>query len=451
MRILIDPGTSTCTNMGDVAMLQVAVTRLRRLWPEATLRVLTKDALQLARHCPDVVAAPEAGRRAWCDGLQLPAAVRARLPVAVRRLSLQLQGGVRHGLPAVYGAVLRSPAAFRSSRRLALDTFLRMVRATDLHVVCGQATLADDDRAHALRMLDTAELALRHGAPVILLGQAVGPLSDHGLMRRARCILPRARLIAVREAAIAPALLASLGVDPDRIVFTGDDAVELAWNARRSTLGQGLGVHLRLAPLALNDTSMVQRLGNLIRASAQELDAQLVPLPISHHGRAGANDPAVLQGVVRGLSEQEDGGAATDTPLKVIAAAGKCRVVVTGAYHAAVFALSQGIPAVCIGRSSYYLTKFRGLAQLFGPGCVVVDLRAPDHEAALTAAIRVRWLRAEDTREPLLAAAVRQVGLGHAAYDRLGGIIRESRGGRSTAASDRRIERHASSAPEAPR
>lgn len=450
MRILIDPGTSTCTNMGDVAMLQVAVARLRGLWPEAELRVITSDAVQLVRHCPGVGDAPESGRRAWCDGVQLPAVVRARFPAAVRRLSLQLQGGVRHGLPGVYGVVLRSPAACRPSRRRALNTFLRMVHASDLLVVCGQATLADDDRTRALRMLDTADLAIRHRIPVVMVGQAVGPLTDPALIRRARYVLPQARLIAIREEGVALPLLTSLGVNPDRVAFTGDDAVELAWNERPGALGHALGVHLRVAPLAINDTALLQELASVIRASAQELGARLVPLPISQHGRAGANDPAVLQGVVQGLSDQADGGASSDTPLKVIAGAGTCRVVVTGAYHAAVFALSQGVPAICIGRSSYYLTKFRGLAQLFGPACVVVDLRTRDHEAGLAAAIRERWFAAEATREPLLAAALRQVRHSHAAYARVGRIVTQSRSGTAADAAEQRVERAPSPAAEAP-
>ena len=50
----------------------------------------------------------------------------------------------------------------------------------------------------------------------------------------------------------------------------------------------------------------------------------------------------------------------------------------TGAYHAAVFALAQGIPVVCLSNSPYYLAKFQGLEDLFGVGCTIVTLSEPD-------------------------------------------------------------------------
>ncbi|MFI6772593.1 polysaccharide pyruvyl transferase family protein [Nocardia sp. NPDC050412] len=42
------------------------------------------------------------------------------------------------------------------------------------------------------------------------------------------------------------------------------------------------------------------------------------------------------------------------TPVDVFRQVGRCRVLVTNAYHLAVFALSQGIPAVGITASEYY-------------------------------------------------------------------------------------------------
>ena len=38
--------------------------------------------------------------------------------------------------------------------------------------------------------------------------------------------------------------------------------------------------------------------------------------------------------------------SAVDSPLRVIEEIGHCRIVITGSYHAGVFALSQGIPVV---------------------------------------------------------------------------------------------------------
>jgi Polysaccharide pyruvyl transferase len=54
------------------------------------------------------------------------------------------------------------------------------------------------------------------------------------------------------------------------------------------------------------------------------------------------------------------------------AAVAGCRVVLTSSYHAAVFALARGIPAVGISSTPYYDGKFGGLRELYGPWAVSV-------------------------------------------------------------------------------
>jgi polysaccharide pyruvyl transferase WcaK-like protein len=53
-------------------------------------------------------------------------------------------------------------------------------------------------------------------------------------------------------------------------------------------------------------------------------------------------------------------------------------VVVAGSYHAAVFALSQGIPVVALVKSPYYVNKMVGLGDQFGAGCEIVRLDEGD-------------------------------------------------------------------------
>ena len=65
MRIIVatglNEGEAEYKNMGDVAMLQAAVDRLRALWPEATIEVLTDSPFNLARYCPGAQPLP----RSW--------------------------------------------------------------------------------------------------------------------------------------------------------------------------------------------------------------------------------------------------------------------------------------------------------------------------------------------------------------------------------------------------
>ena len=69
MRIIVatacNTGAAEYQNMGDVAMLQVAVARLLDLWPDACIEVLTDSPANLARYCPGATHCPA---RAACAG-----------------------------------------------------------------------------------------------------------------------------------------------------------------------------------------------------------------------------------------------------------------------------------------------------------------------------------------------------------------------------------------------
>jgi polysaccharide pyruvyl transferase WcaK-like protein len=95
---------------------------------------------------------------------------------------------------------------------------------------------------------------------------------------------------------------------------------------------------------------------------------------------------------------------------------------VTGAYHLAVFALSQGIPVVALTSTAYYDDKFLGLGAMFGQGLTLVRLDDPDLEQTLTVAIDQAWRTAPDVREPLRTRAHEQVEASRAGFDRVAGL-----------------------------
>jgi colanic acid/amylovoran biosynthesis protein len=114
----------------------------------------------------------------------------------------------------------------------------------------------------------------------------------------------------------------------------------------------------------------------------------------------------------------------------VVELIGQCRVVVTGSYHAAVFALAQGIPAVGVTRSAYYDAKFVGLNEQFGGTMGIVSLGEGDVEPRLMRAIDEAWENAEAVRPHLLELAREQVEEGRGAYRRLHALL-SGRSGRS--------------------
>jgi polysaccharide pyruvyl transferase WcaK-like protein len=252
-------------------------------------------------------------------------------------------------------------------------------------------------------------------------------------------VLPRVTQIAIRESRTSLPLLRALGVPAASILVTGDDAIELAYpgpGAQRRDVTR-IGVNVRIAPYADVGQHTISRLRDALERSAHVLGAQLTPVPIAHHG--GGMDVDTLRELLRGT---DDGGSSLDTPHKVIARVGECRVVVTGSYHGAVFALAQGIPVVALAKSAYYVNKMSGVAEQFGDGCEVVSMDDDGWPQKLEDAVRRAWDSAGRLREPLLAAAADQIARSRAAYARLHGQLsnlpRSSPAGVDSVASEQR-------------
>jgi colanic acid/amylovoran biosynthesis protein len=440
-RIVVDVGSFNCRNMGDVAMLQVALTRLGAIWPAATLQVMTDVPEVLATHCPTAVPLPAAARRIWFEPGFLLGRVHRVLSARQAHWLEWSKRLLRRTAPSLLAAAIRGRMQLRGATTQEsthttqeLTRLLDAIEHADLVVACGQGGLTDHAVWHAIAMLDIADMAMRLGTPVAFLGQGIGPMRNSHLRAVAKDILPRIPLIALREQRGGLPLLHALGVDSSHVMVTGDDAIELAYEARPAMPGSAIGVNLRVAASAATDASLIDQLRPIVQARASAYRAALLPIPIARSGPTP--DAAAIRELLVGYGDPTDGGEQLDTPRQVIEQAGRCRIVVTGAYHAAVFALAQGIPTVCLARSAYFADKMLGLAQQFGDGCEVVSLDEPDLPARLGHAIDTAWAAASRVREPLLDAAVRQIRASHDAYERLHELAhastaaRGSRGGR---------------------
>jgi len=419
VRILVDCGDYRCGNMGDVAMLQVAVGRLRELWPSARIQVITWDPTRLARYCPGTEAIPGSGRVAWLADHALLGRVHHVLPAPVSRALVDAKGIVRRRWPQVLNVALRVRGAMPEDVARDLAAFRSSVANADLVVVAGAGGLTDHAVRWALPVLELLDMAIRQGTPTAMFGQGVGPLDTETLLpARMRKVLPRVDLIALREGRLSLPLVLQSGVDRHRVRVTGDDAIEPAFRVRGDTLGEAIGINIRLSFSSGLDSQIYEALRPALSSFAARRHAPLIPLPID------ASDIDSIRSLLSGCMADVAGDAASlDTPEAVIRRVSACRIVVTGAYHAAVFALSQGISVVCLAKSSYFLGKFRGLAEQFGDGCTVVALDAADLGSRLGRAMNAAWERSESARPFLLSAAARQIEAGHQAYNDVAALI----------------------------
>lgn len=491
MSITLVPCNTRCLNMGDVAMLQVAVSRLRALWPDERICVFTTDAAALRRYCPEVEPVFLPDQPGWTTDRYFGGRLHAWIPDALSERAVRLHARLAYGAPRLHERLLRLRTRLDRADRASLSSFLDTITSSRLVATAGAGGLADHFRDYTNLTLLALQTAHARGIPTAMLGHGFGPLTLPDLRAKAAIVLPDVDLIAVRERRSSLALLLSLGVRPDRVMTTGDDAIELAYDARAREMGEGIGVNLRIARSSAVTGADIASVRAGVWRFLETHPAPLLPLPIARQqdldmkvireivrpepgesrgrvsprdagvtttattsaatsvkaraamaGRAAAAaavvepraDDVAVEGMhgqagrtARGEPAWDD--AALDTPLGVIQQTGRCRIIVTGAYHAAVFALAQGIPAVCLARSRYFTDKFAGLADLFRAGCFLIALDDPDLPGRLADAMTQAWHDAPIVRGALLDAAAWQIVCGQAAYQRLHRLVDGDPGG----------------------
>jgi colanic acid/amylovoran biosynthesis protein len=305
-----------------------------------------------------------------------------------------------------------------------VGAYLETVRGSDLVAATGAGQLTDSFSYPAGMVLNTLRLAVRRRIPAVLLGQGIGPISDAALLARCRRVLPQVQLISLREGQCGPPILEALGVHRDRIVLTGDDAIESAYARRPAELGAAIGINARVASYARTGWEQADTLRRVVQEVASELAAPLAGIPISRN--ADESDIGIIQRLLEGFPNVLQPAQGRDPLESAIQLAGRCRVVLTGSYHGAVFALSQGVSAIGLANSPYYAAKFEGLRAQFGAGCRCVMLDHPQVPQILRVTIREAWDTAAELRPQLLNAAARQSELGWQAYRRVFEIVEET-------------------------
>jgi len=367
VRILVDQSGYELLNMGDVAMLQACVLRLSQQWPDAEIMVIARSAADLVLHCPDAVAVERTAGH-----------------IGARLLPRRYQPVWHSSVPYLSGRLGRGRVP-RSQAR----TVLQAARAADVVVAAGGGYLTDTWRWHATGVLGVLSLAQRLGKPTAMFGQGIGPIRQRLLRLQARAVLPKLAVLGLREGRMGRDLALSIGARPASVTVTGDDALELIETVPASN-GYALGLNLRVTGYSGVDPAIAAAAGDVVAEAAVALDVPILALPVSRH-LVGADLGAIRDMFPRGYPHADMILRDLATPHDLTAATASCRAIVTGSYHAAVFGLGQGVPAVCLTNSSYYDGKFNGLRALFPDICFVIPFDSLDFAGRLRAAIDQAW------------------------------------------------------------
>ena len=430
LKIVMENSSHHLRNMGDLAMLQTTVSRLIKMWPEAQIDVVTDAPELLRKYCPGALPLSVKGRRTWLNSRPL----KGRL----RHYASLLICSFFEKMDAVTGrrfSFIRNKLKFKLDRRRSvisdMNAFVDAVSAADLVLSSGGGFLTDSFQQHAMDILTVIGLGRTKGKKTALFGQGIGPISSPGLFKKAAAVLPSIDLITLRERKNGLRILNEFNVLPEHIMTTGDDAIELAWKARRATQGTGIGINLRMAPYSEVGKGHITTIRSGIQEAAGKRNALIIPLPISFVKKE--SDVDTIRQILLGYPAELCFPEPEEDLYKVLEQVGLCRIVITGSYHCAVFSLAQGIPAICLAESQYYKDKFSGLTDQFGCGVEIVLVNDPLFEERLAAAIEKMWASAEEIRPLLLKTACRQIESGQAAYQKLQDLLESEKEPEATA------------------
>jgi polysaccharide pyruvyl transferase WcaK-like protein len=414
-------------------LLQMALRRIHQLWPEASLEVMTDAPHLLKLYCPEAIPVSVYDRHNWSESRDKFERFHRVVPKPVLRTMLEIREELQYrGLTP--GPVkqqlrtwLRRPNGSQNWDEPIIGTpepqpcdppdLEQAMQGADMVVGTGGGYLVDSDWGAAHPVLLRLARAKRMGKFTALVGQGVGRIEDPGFQALARAVLPEVDLILVRESKFTIPLLDSLGVPPERIHMSGDDAVELAYEARNPTLDTGIGVSIRFARYTNVEHRDLDQIRPVLHQAAARYGACLRGVPTSCCGVE--SDQFNIGDLLAGYPKTNHSWLRFESTTDLIKKVGHCRVVVAGAFHAAVFALAQGIPAIGLARTQEYEIKLGGLVDQFGPGCQLLYMDDEQLPEKLAEAIDRAWESADHLRPQLLEAARAQIQLGQMGYRRL--------------------------------
>jgi len=438
MRILFDQSVHDHKNRGNNSLLEVTRDRFRKFWPHARFDVISISPYFCKVFLNDVHPVSPVNFIEYKGRFSLIFKViptlfwrlvfEARELVKGKDMSEFTSNEVNKVLDGITNEMHHQPKietlmvdSHESEREI--KNIYPGIAQYDLYVPTGGGYLCDSDKRFLFPLFDRLEAAQSKGILTVMVGQGIGPLDDLELRKRAGEILPKLDYLLIREEKLTRPLLDSLGMSSDKILMTGDDAIEPAYLARKDNLGTGIGLSLRVAGYTDFNRGHINAIRPIIFKAAKKYKAKLVSAPID----ANDADKEYLAELMQGYSQTSSSWKKFESTSAIINRISECRIMITGTFHGAVFAISQGIPVIGLANSIEYWNKLSGLAMEFGvDGCQILMLDDMNLDDNLLKAIDFAWSSAERLRPQLLDEAKRQIDMGYDAYRKIFSLV-ESR------------------------
>ncbi len=415
MKILIENGTYDCHNAGDLSMLKVCIERVHELFPTSDIYTVTESAEELLNLSDKTKAISFLrGRSLWLRPRNIFGPAHKLLPISDSLVD-DAELAFKRKYPLISLRIMKWRYRKDPVQKSAVESFIKTLKSFDIIILSGGGYITDSFENHSSKLLETLVIADRFNIPFYLFGQGIGPISSKNLSHLSKLVLPKAKLIALRERLKGPELLEKLGVNNHNIHITGDDAIEIARSRKSDSEGHCLGLNIRFASYMGITSDKANTIVSIAENYVAEVRSKIIPVPISWH--QDENDLKQTSKLLKNFNNVDNENLESIEGL--ISQINKCRIIITTSYHAAVFGLSNGRTVIALIASEYYVDKFRGLADMFGSGLKMIDLKSDSWEQTYKEALNAYWLNSNDYKYGLEDASIKQITESKQAYSKL--------------------------------
>ena len=380
MKLLLDHGGYG--NFGDTAMLEGVCLRLMRAFPQAQISVVDHPGLQTSIWSyPGIHRQRDYNLESLWPDLVRNVRFFWRYDSAWRRASQKMTLRLLADVAAAGSLILRFEGEAGLSN-MTLDAFCE--NFDGLHIA-GGGNLTDTFFEELFRKCCLISGFVEQGKPVVLTGQQLGPFTS-GISRKGVLnTLRNVSFVGLREPTESLAFCRQGGLHPKSFEVMGDDSFGLPAATEQESVAflskygltphKFLAVNVRMGPYVEELRAHLAMVGDIVSNIALLLQMPVVIVPIAFD----TSDSDILSG--KELAEA--------TPLRdviVIEHADLNACLVKGilgqafgaigvSYHFCTFALTQGVPAVCLYDGDYYCQKGRGLCGFWADKRLALPLK----------------------------------------------------------------------------
>lgn len=248
---------------------------------------------------------------------------------------------------------------------------VRAALACDALIISGGGNLSGTWPHHICERLAMARIAASHRAPVILLGQTLGPSFRERERTLVSELLQLSTWVGLRET-YSYALALELGAASDTLSYQLDDAIFLAPERAPADVLEKIGVNGTQPWIAVTvhpigelsvHNPVIAQLASSLRGIAKAAGAHLVFLPhVAFENRGDTPDDAEFGALIgRALYGNPPLPIAPILPAaQALWLTQQASLVISTRYHPLVFALAGSVPALAIWSDEYTRKKSQG-------------------------------------------------------------------------------------------